>query len=268
MLGTGCTSSQRGSDGLRPGRGPPGQLAAVVLDARTGAHMRTVCVDRNLANPGDRLDNPYRCPALKWYPLGCRLLVDSPVNQQEGLLAVLDMQQQVIIAESAFQAPQLQEEGVIAAWQPSSEGLVLSHGIHLHDPAAFASAGIALGMLPESLQLSGFGHAPGFSPDGQRLTGCEYNSDSSDEGNWDEVELPELWFTTVRCKIEALHIALQPEHSCSGHGFHWLPCSSKCLVDAGEGKEHPFVCLAADLMGRAELKVCRLGSPLHFSPSQ
>ena len=247
--------------------------AVFVLDAATGATVHAL-------GP-DRLTSFWRaCHAcgswskLEWSPSGHKLLVTrhsiSDCGAGQNLLSVYDVRQDTVLAQSAFAVdPAFGKLSVIATWHPSSQGLVISHGVQLQAPEAFMGQQLALGVLPKPCVVLVNPDGGGFSPDGQRLLVCEVE-DEWEEEQWSGIIGPPLHCHIImHCQIEGLHIHFRRESRLQGHRPFWLPCTSGVVigVDRRTAPRHSKITLLGQhqpheiILSGTVLKPC-------FSPSR
>ena len=157
----------------------------------------------------------------------------------------------------------------VAAWHPSSRGLVLSHCVILQHPDEFILAGLVLGHLPQPCHVT-CREGMGFSPDNTRLVACVLGEDPDLSGNQDLPAYDAAVFRTthniLRCTLTGPHMSFQSEHVHvhESRGCHWLPCRSRLLFGRSPAR---LVDLNAPQQA-AELVNLGLGLALHSSPSQ
>ena len=221
---------------------PVEQASLRVLDAATGQVVHAVG-PRNEAALRQMSKVAQRMSQMELSPSGSRLMVTScccedPQDEAEtsdgqGYLLVLDIMEDTIVLQSEFDItiPVHEEHRLmcvigLAAWHPSSEGLVLSHCVDLQ-LVEHAKPGLAVAVLPAGCYLN-IRQTTTFSPDGQRLAVVSIQSPNV-------MEIVQGFFG---CSLTAMTMTLVPE-LCIGHpipgllaefGCQWLPCSSRMLL--------------------------------------
>ena len=78
--------------------------------------------------------------------------------------------------------------------------MLLSHGVELHSPAAFAEAGLALGTLPEPCIIMR-SDGTGFSSDGQRLAARFFRELEDYAEPLSHGQEPEWEYAIFRCRF-------------------------------------------------------------------
>ena len=251
------------------GAGAVRQLAVRVLDAADGTILHAMDNSADVSHAG------MQCmfQDLDWSPGGDMLLVTSHGRSAQGALTVVHAQRQAVAAESRFFCNEREVFGNKAVWHPTSPGLILSTGISLQTAEVFASAGLAVGRLPEPYRLDR--QSKIFSPDGQRLvveepeaaSSCSVNTKQSS----DEQELPQPGtYSVLRCKAVGQCISFQLDQKQRAHDYTWMPCSSKLLMDLGKRASHLGLCSRiVDLTGQQPDLVVGLPmrAPICISPS-
>ena len=253
----------------------------LVLDASTGTVVRAIG-PRNEAALQLVCKMPPWTSQMELSPSGCCLLVafchrlpqerQSPGNQQlcQGSLLVLDVWQDSLLVQSGFSMTipghnthSLKILTGLAAWHPSSQGLVVSHSVALQTET-FAEAGLAVAILPEACFVYPSGQS-GFSPDGQRLAVCVLVPGPNPQA-------ARLHNRVFRCTLTGLSLDLAHEAQLDevvgvreAGPCCWLPCSSKMLLGI---YRQPRVLDLTSFKQYPAWQTSSLLGPIHFSPSQ
>ena len=263
------------------------RFAVVVLDALTGTVVHAFGA-RTEAAVQQAPKHVQSMSRLELSPSGRMLLVsccswhlppyhapaEEPMQCQVSLW-VLDAWQEKVVVQSDFcitapgsEVQRLRWAVKLAAWHPSSLGLVFSHFVHLPPRHAkmFTKAGLITANLPESCHLSQH-REMGFSLDGQRLAVYVFKK-------VEPVSVHTAAYGILRCKLDGLSITLkhesQHQHDLSYarqvYKCQWLPCSSRVIF--GLNCNQSRVVSLADVGENMPWYYSALNLPVHFSPSR
>ena len=189
-------------------------------------------------------------------------------EDNQGMLAVIDVWESSVLVQSLLTVQRPILNTLLAAWHPVAVALVLSYGIILHRPQAFAAAGIMLATLPRTCRLE---NEPGmgFFPKTDRVLASMYHL-------YDPLNRPiplHMPYTIgiVRCKVEGstMLCTLVYERTC--FSCHWGPCSSLLVFNFYDYRRGPrqltFVVDLTAQQHQMHIAKSSLGLPLSLSPS-
>ena len=257
------------------------QPAVFVLEAETGAVRHAL---------GPENENAFRKACkygkslytqLMWSPCGRMLLVhrgaimasrrrmaDLAEEERQGLLVVFDVSQDILVAQSEFTAELVSMLTLAATWAetpgcPSMPSLMVSHGVTLHAPEAFARSGLALSCLPELCILG----THKFSPNGQWLVADVFTDGPCPWCGCGDCIPPDKHMI-LQCRYGGRHIQFDQEDSFqSTNGrWCWLPCSSGLAVGTGSKAECQIIRLG-DQQSPSAIAGSLPDPPVCFSPS-
>ena len=193
-----------------------------------------------------------RWPQLAWSASGDLLMVSSLMNKSHrwktpGLLAIFNVREDRLVAQSQFSMEMFSDQMLAAMWHPSSLGLLLSYRVRLEDPKAFSDVGLAVTTLPKVCFLS-TDPALCFSPDNRKLLARQvvregYTSFSrhlepipASSSNEEEAIMDRVctFFCdcVLRCTLVDLSASIEVEqHLIQDYRYSWMPCSTRLIEE-------------------------------------